>query len=83
MFILRRITELEGAEMNFCLGKSYTLIKKSSQPREFEKLRKLQNYEDEKIFAFVSSENGINIHPVYSNQINFIMTESGKTFARI
>ena len=83
MFILRRLSETEGVEMNFDLGRSYTVIRKVDQPNEFERIKKQQDIESDKVMAFVSSENGVDCHAVYSNQLSFIMTESGKTFAKI
>ena len=83
MFILRKITESEGAEMNFDLGKSYTLITKEGQPKEFQKIAEHHEADVGIISAFVTTEDGMHCHYIYESQENYIMTESGKTFARV
>lgn len=76
MFTLRKITQT-GVEMNFNLGDSYTLVTKENSPEEFEKgLKEHPFYED--IYAFVSWNN--EILPLYKNQKNYIVSESGKTY---
>lgn len=76
MFTLRKITQT-GVEMNFNLGDSYTLVTKENSPEEFEKgLKEHLFYGD--IYAFVSWNN--EILPLYKNQKNYIVSESGKTY---
>lgn len=87
MFILRRISGA-GVQMNFALGKSYTYVSKEVNPEEFSRDFKLihgeVNSADElRVYAFVSCESGEEIHSLYSNQQNYIMTDSGKTFSNI
>ncbi len=92
-FILRRIST-RGVEMNFALGGKYTVVHKAEAPEEFHRdLRRHHGvYDgnpvdsvsalpvDESIYAFVGSEGGLDIYPLYINQSNYIMTDGGKTF---
>lgn len=91
MFALRRITK-EQVEMNFDLGNEYTLIEEAINKGEFDrnyehtfgtgKPEKLKDGEDN-VYAFVSNQDGSRCYPIYKGEYNFIMTESGRTFAKI
>lgn len=89
MFILRRITGT-GVEMNQTIGKDYTVVYRDTNPEEFREAFKTYflrdhvadldptaDHDTKNVFAFVS---GDIFQPVYRNQQNYIMTESGKTF---
>lgn len=84
MFILRKISSEKG-EVNECLGVSYSLVEKCLFPEEFEKARKnwCGGPVDENIYAFLIHDNGAQLTPLYKGQSNYIMTESGKTFANL
>ena len=94
MFALRKITE-EQTEMNIDLGKSYTIVHQLSKS-EFDRLFNVVYKETietsdsmdlkdmrERVYAFVTTENGFEILPIFRNHKNYIMTESGKTFSKI
>lgn len=80
--------------MNHALGDSYTVVGRMENYEEFSKTYKKifgtnhvadldpESTDDTKrVFAFVSNNNGSFVQPLYSNQQNYIMTESGKTFS--
>lgn len=92
MFILRRFSG-QGVEMNHTLGKDYTLIHRETNPGEFREifqkffhkphvadLDPTADDDTKNVFAFVS---GDILQPLYKNQKNYIMTESGKTFCHL
>lgn len=76
MFTLRKITG-GGAEINFFLGRSYTLITKERNPEEFRSLFDHLKYSDEPVYGFVSDEDGRSL-ALFSTQQNYIMV-AGKT----
>lgn len=77
--------------MNFVLGKSYTYVGKEETPEEFARdFERIHGYPidsadevDKRIYAFVSSEVGDAVYSLFSNQQNYIMTDSGKTFSNL
>ena len=85
MFILRRVSGA-GVEMNHDLGSdSYTLITKERNEEEFERSNKAfygKGDPDEKVYGYVGNGDG-KLIPLYSNQSNYIMTETGKTFSKL
>ena len=60
MFTLRKITG-DGAEMNFYLGKSYTLITAERNPQDFEETRKVLGYDADETYGFASDEDGYSL----------------------
>lgn len=81
MFILRRISE--KGECNTSLGNDYKFTHNVHQPEEFNKLNQILDPEGmPNLCAYIHSENGA-AYRVFTDQSTFIMTESGKTFARI
>lgn len=93
MFALRRISG-QGIEMNHSLGDGYTVVGRLENYEEFARsFKKVFNKDHvadldpesddhtKRVFAFVSGQNGSFVQPLYSNQQNYIMTESGKTFS--
>lgn len=76
MFTLRKITG-DGVELNFFLGKSYTLVTQEKNPKDFEETRKHLKYDEGETYGFVSDENG-NVLGLFPKQQNFIMV-GGKT----
>lgn len=86
MYTLRKIAE-NGVEYNTSLGNEYTLIHSERNVKEFNESFKLfwnETYDPDKnnTFAFITKEGGILI-PLFKNQFNFIMTDSGKTFSNL
>lgn len=95
MFILRRISG-QGVQMNFCLGNSYTIVTRDHNYEDFCRsfkhifdrnhvadLDDTADSDTKNCYAFVSSEGGGNLYPLWSNQKNYIMTENGKTFCNL
>jgi hypothetical protein len=76
MFTLRKITG-DGVELNFFLGKSYTLILEDRNPKDFEELRTHMKYDVGETYGFVSDNDG-NALALFPKQQNFIMV-NGKT----
>lgn len=68
--------------MNFALGNSYSLVKKENSPSEFQKIFETHGFDEQKTYAFVQGE-GQNFYGLFVDQENYIMTESGKTFANL
>lgn len=76
MFTLRKISG-DGVELNFFLGKSYTLITQDRTPKEFEESRLLFEYGSEEVYGFISDEGGKTL-ALFPRQQNYIMVD-GKT----
>lgn len=85
MYTLRKITG-EGVQMNFNLGNSYSVVTLEANEEQFKKEYELfwneKHSEKSETYAFVSYEGG-NVLPLYKNQFNYIMTDSGKTFSNL
>lgn len=77
MFTLRKITGSGDVQLNFYLGKSYTLVHHERNPKDFEETRLKLGYGVDDVFAFVSDEDG-HIFALSPNQANYIMI-NGKT----
>lgn len=95
MYTLRRISG-QGVEMNFELGKTYTVVHRflsyEDFKRDFEHIFSKPHVADDdptadedtkKVYAFVGNEGGSTIYPLYSNQHAYIMTENGATFSNL
>lgn len=82
MFYLRRISG-NGIEMNFDLGNSYTLIDKQKNPHEFKMHEEHMGGVDEKTYAFIACHSGSIVYQLYDGQLNYIMSEGGKTFSNL
>jgi len=91
MFILRRISG-NGIEINQKIGDSYTLITRESNREAFviafeqtfgknKSIDIVDLVEETVCYAFVCGDSIT--QPLYENQKNFIMTESGKTFCNL
>lgn len=82
MFILRKV-EKDGIEINQTIGEFYFYISKEKSPESFEHHRKHNNFDkSENLYGFIILELGKAL-PLFSVTENYIMTESGKTFANI
>jgi hypothetical protein len=82
MFYLRRISG-NGIEMNFDLGNSYTLIDKEKNPNDFKMHEDHIGGVDAKTYAFIACHSGSIVYQLYDGQLNYIMTEGGKTFSNL
>jgi len=93
MFILRRISA-DGVEMNHAVGENYTYIHRTFNPLDFQATFKLyfeKNHvadldpssddDTTQVYAFIC--NGKFLQPLYKRQKNFMMTDSGNTFANL
>lgn len=80
MFTLRKITG-DGVELNFFLGKSYTLITEERNPKEFEEMRIHLKYDVGETYGFISGEDG-NVLGLFPKQQNYIMI-NGQTVDHI
>lgn len=94
-FILRRISS-QGVEMNFNLGKSYTVVNRFTAYEEFKTsfeqfyckphvadLDPKSDDETKLCYAFVGGYGGIDIYPLFNKQKAYIMTENGDTFSNL
>jgi len=83
----------QGVEINQFIGKSYSYIHRDFNPKEFRETFKLVFEKDhvadldpasdtdtKMCYAFVCHGE---IQPLYKNQSNYIMSESGATFANL
>jgi len=93
MFTLRKISG-NGIEMNAIIGDRYTMIYRDHNPEEFREEFKVLFGKDHVADLDTKSDSdtkecyAIVCNPpfykaLYKNQKNFIMTDSGKTFANI
>lgn len=91
MYTLRRISS-EGVEMNYYLGKSYTVVDSEKAPERFKEdhiacFRELgatdEMAPENLTYAFVGNEDGSFVQPLYKNQRNYIVSESGKTISNL
>jgi len=94
MYTLRTIQD--DIQTNECLGNNYQLIERNSNYDEFQKaffsfheknhvadLDTESDHFSKQTYAFVIFKNGSEIIPLYKNQSNYIMTDSGKTFSNL
>lgn len=89
-YTLRRIST-EGVELNLNLGNGYTVVHKDHAPERFKEDFKLffnATYVDceidsESVYAFVSTECGKSVYPLYKGQKAYIMLPDGSTFSNV
>lgn len=94
-YTLRRISG-QGVEMNFALGKSYTVVNRFLSYEEFQRdferifgkphvgdLDPTADDDTKSVYAFVSNHEGSDIYVLYMNQFAYIMNESGHTFSNL
>ena len=86
MFVLRKIERETSREANIYLGGTYILIHKSNSKVYFDacldEMEWMDRYDKENCYAAISDEGG-RLIPLFAEYDNYIMTESGKTFARV
>lgn len=90
MYTLRQITK-EGVQANLALGNHYAVVTKHSSPEAFERIYKdaydsqdmvLEKGINPDCYAMIQSD----LQPfifLRNGEDNYIMTDSGKTFAKI
>lgn len=94
MYTLRKISG-QGVQMNFYLGKSYTVIDRFVNYEDFKNCFKTwygrehvadldptADNDTKTTYAFISDYEG-NMHALWMGQSNYIMTESGQTFSNL
>jgi len=94
-FILRKVLK-DGTQTNILIGNQYRLIERDVNydqfseafEKEFEKFHvaDLDPESDsfsKNCYAFLIVNEGSLLIPMYKNQWNYIMTDSGKTFANL
>lgn len=92
MFTLRKITS-DNIETNTYLGAIFQVIRREENYEEFARtyesifekrhVADLDNSADnysKDTYAFIITEFGKDVHPLYKKQFNYIVSESGKTF---
>lgn len=85
MFILRTING-SGQELNRSLGEAYNIDYKESHPDLFKgdsPLAEWDKSEPGELYACITYNRGSEIIPLWKKQQNYIMTETGKTFANV
>jgi hypothetical protein len=95
MFALRKVFK-DHTQINLNLGNEYSLVERDSNYDKFSETFLIEfasghvaDLDEEtteftiNCYAFVIGEGGKTIHPLYKNQFNYIMTESGKTFSNL
>lgn len=84
MYTLRQMRS-NGSEDNSALGQHYTVYHVDKSPEQFKMAFKDvfgEDYsEEKKCFALVYA--GKDKYPIYLGDVNYIVTESGKTFSNI
>lgn len=79
MFTLRKVSS-NGIASNQYIGDEYTIIRKSSNEAEFNKILK-QNFNfNSQIYGFVKYGSSAFIIPLYDGSRYFIMSSNGNTF---
>jgi hypothetical protein len=93
MFVLRKI--IGNTQTNYVLGIQYQVVERFADPEEFCKIFKSEfgynhvadldenadNY-TKNCYAFIVLQDFASI-PLYMNQKNYVMTETGKTFSNL
>ena len=87
MFILRTLVPCHGkenaySERNSIIGEAYNL----STPEETQELILSDDYwksVKDNIYLFLVYDGGSKVLPLYKNQKNYMMTDSGNTFANL
>lgn len=84
MYTLRTVFK-DGTEGNTSLGNHYNFISKLNAPQNYSETSEnvFKGQEPEKCYAFIVTEGGKEILPLYKGHYYFIMTDSGKTFSNL
>lgn len=86
MFYLRKIEKSTKRQSNRCLGQNYSIVHAAVSPNDFKGSLELMDWmtdsAKEKCYAVISDGHGALI-PLMESDDNYIMTESGKTFAKV
>lgn len=81
MYTLRKITN-DNSEMNFYLGENYSVVYAEITPERFNDLISETPYSINECFGVVVDCKS-QTHFLFRGQKNFIVNESGRTFARL
>lgn len=83
MYTLRKV--VDNVQSNQNLGIQYQVIEKETNKKEFKKAKEFFFGEEEEnsCYAIIVCNGGSELIPLYKNQSNYIMTESGKTFSNL
>lgn len=95
MFTFRKITP-NGLEHNLYLGKSYIYVDRETQYEEFCRaykqvfevdhvadLDEMSNDFSKNCYGVITYNDGFDLFPVYKQDLNYIMSSNGQTFAKI
>lgn len=85
MFILRTI-DGSGHEHNQSLGESYNITFKEQHPDYFNKDADFKSWDElypGELYGIIVCFGGSKSIPLWKKQQNYVMTETGKTFANI
>jgi|GEM_PF-2030651 len=83
MYTLRQITKENNCESNTFLGNYYEFISKERSPELFKEVLRVHGFiKDDGVHGIIKDSNG-NAYSLYEDSNAFIMTEGGKTFARL
>ena len=91
MYTLRKV--IDNIQSNQELGSNYQVVDRETNYQEFCKAfealfkEKHTDYEDNQFskncYIILTYNDGSSLVPLYKNQSNYIMTESGKTFSNL
>ena len=76
-----RIIHNSNLETNIALGNYYSLIRSNCE--KYDELIKLDKLENEIIDGFILSELNTTHIPIYNRHKNYIMSNNGRTFAKL
>lgn len=95
MFILRRITS-ESNESNTSLGKHYSFVSRETNNENFYRTYSAYLGDDpdkvtdefkksveNEVFAFIISDDGSNLIPLWEKSFYYVMMSDGKTFTNL
>jgi hypothetical protein len=85
MYTLRKVSGQGQLVRNISLGSHYRTLRRVNDPEHFAQTIKSHDKRwenDENVYGAIWDEN-FNVHPLYGEDENYIMTESGKTFERL
>lgn len=86
-FILRTHSKQTGVQTNVALGNSYTLVNSEWAVEEFKRTndswKAAELHEPGELYAYILTEDGSDVVPLFKRCFNYVMTGDGKTFANV
>lgn len=83
MYTLRTFSE-NGVESNRFLGSEYSVVERAHSPKEFKRIFKdvfgLDAEDSNECHMFIV---GNCAHPIYENELTYIVSSNGRTFSKI